>query len=294
MSNRADDACPPRRFADDVAMAPMSDALDKLLRRTLPHDAVFGEVDYEPGGAFGPRVQQDVQLVVIHRGSAAITIDGRAHRLAADHVCCLAPGATEYFRFDRVKPTHHSWVALHFDPVPRGLKAVLRKLPFDQPMTRRMGDVLELGLSVMRRRLSGDHAVLLHLGVAFWHAYVAAAEMDKPDRPVPEPVARARRYMDRHFAEPMELADVARAAGVTQNHLVRLFAKHIGHTPMRYLWRVRVQRGADLLRDTGLNVSQIAYRAGFSTPYHFSRLVKQQLGVSPSELRQSHWQPRGV
>ena len=58
---------------------------------------------------------------------------------------------------------------------------------------------------------------------------------------------------------------------------------------MRYVWEARTRRGAQLLRETGLTVSEIAYRCGFQTPFHFSRWVKQVHGMSPKEFRAQAW-----
>lgn len=270
-------------------MAMLSELIASQMQQSMPTSAYFGEVIYQAGAVLGPRVQADVQFVVVHAGEARITVDGHRHDLPADHVCCLLPGHTELFEFSRTSRTHHSWLALHFEPLSMELRDRLSGLIFAHALTRRMSELMELGLSVMRRRSAGDGPILLHLGGAFFHAFAAAHEAQDLDRPVPQPVARARRYIESHHAQPVELHDVAKAAGVTENHIVRLFSKHVGHTPMRYLWRVRVQHGADLLRDTGLSIGEIAYRVGFSTPYHFSRLVKQQLGLSPKQVRASHW-----
>ena len=72
-------------------------------------------------------------------------------------------------------------------------------------------------------------------------------------------------------------------------HLIRLFRSHLNATPMRLLWHKRVERGAELLRDTELSVSQIAYQLGFSTPFHFSRLVKEHFGCSSTMWRKQQW-----
>jgi AraC family transcriptional regulator of arabinose operon len=272
-------------------MDDLNQQLGDVLERAWPSTAMFSEVTYRPGSAFGPRVQADVQFVMIHRGGMTILVNDKPRTLMPDEVCCLHPGGRESFACTDDGPTHHSWVAMHFDPVAAPLRALLDRLPFKVSMTRRLTDVRDLGLAVSRRRAEGDAHLQRHLGAAFFHAFAAACRAGERDRPVPEPVVRARRYIERHFARAVQLHDIARAAGVTANHIVRLFSRHLDHTPIRYLWHVRVQRGADLLRDTGLSVSEIAYRVGFSTPYHFSRRVKQQLGLCPRQLRQRYWNP---
>ena len=271
-------------------MPELGEILSDLRIEPLPAHGWFGEVAYRPGGQLGPRVQADVQFVIVQSGWARITIDGQRRDLPADHVCRLLPDGHEHFQFATDRPTHHSWVALvKADAWPERLLEAVGAAPFSLPLSRRMQDVLDLGLEIHRRQTPSDGPVLRHLACAFCHAYLAAAASQTQPRPLPEPVARARRFIELNYRKSIDLADIAKAASVSENHIVRLFSQHLAHTPVRYLWRVRVHRGADLLRDTGLTISEIAYKVGFSTPYHFSRRVKSQLGVSPRELRQAHW-----
>jgi AraC-like DNA-binding protein len=268
---------------------PRSD--EKLSEIALPRlpDAVrFGEVVYQPGATLGPRVQQHVQLVVIHSGEARIYINDQSHRLGPNEICLLRHGATEWFEFDRTGRTHHSWLDLHYQPMPRRLGKLVRSLPFSGAMTRRLQGLLDAGLSICRMDHSINELTLRHLGAAMFQAYANSA-MRGRERPLPRPVEAARRFVHENLAKPVDLADIASAASVTESHLIRLFRQHLMITPARYLWQVRTHRGVELLYGTGLSISEIAYQCGFATPFHFSRLVKQHLGQSPRQLRQQHW-----
>ena len=66
----------------------------------------------------------------------------------------------------------------------------------------------------------------------------------------------------------------------------KIFREHLKLSPSQYLWELRISKGVNLLRATGHNISEIAYRCGYQTPYHFSRHIKQKFGCSPSELRE--------
>jgi len=258
----------------------------------MPADVVFGEVWYEPGGRLGPRFQDDLQFVIVHRGSAEITVDGQTRKLPADRVACLRPGHRESFQFDRRERTRHSWVAMGFDAdADEEVGAALEPVPWSLGLTRRMQMVLDTGLELWRGATPADRPILRHLAVAFFHAYVAAIEAER-EKPVPESVARARRFIHERHADPIDLERIADAAHMSGNHLVRLFKQHLGVTPVRYLWTVRAERGADLLRGTGLSISEIAYRVGFATPYHFSRVIKRRFGVAPRRLREARWSGR--
>ena len=61
---------------------------------------------------------------------------------------------------------------------------------------------------------------------------------------------RARDAMDRHYAEPLDVAAIARVAHVSPAHFSRRFKAVFGETPHRYLQRRRIERSMALLRDT--------------------------------------------
>ena len=105
-----------------------------------------------------------------------------------------------------------------------------------------------------------------------------------------EVVERTLEEIDRRLSEELSVGELARNGGISPAHLIRLFKSDLGITPSRYLWDRRTRQGARLLQETGLTVAEIAYRCGFQTPFHFSRLVKKTFGCSPRELRNRTWQ----
>ncbi|PZF81384.1 helix-turn-helix transcriptional regulator [Jiangella anatolica] len=98
-------------------------------------------------------------------------------------------------------------------------------------------------------------------------------------------VRRARDFIDRCYAEPLDLADIADAAGYSRYHLVRAFKSAYGETPGRYLQRRRVERAQELLRVADLNVTEICHLVGFTSLGSFSRLFSELVGVSPSRFQ---------
>jgi transcriptional regulator GlxA family with amidase domain len=104
---------------------------------------------------------------------------------------------------------------------------------------------------------------------------------------------RARDRMDRHFAEPLDLAAVASVAAVSRHHFVRSFARAYGETPMRYLTRRRIERAQDLLRHANLTVTEICTAVGFASLGSFSSRFRELVGESPSAYR-ARWAVRGA
>ncbi|MFI1238286.1 helix-turn-helix domain-containing protein [Nocardia salmonicida] len=96
---------------------------------------------------------------------------------------------------------------------------------------------------------------------------------------------KARDLVDRQYAEPLDLDELARAAGVSKYHFLRAFAAVYGRTPAVYLAERRIERAQDLLRSTNLTVTEVCMVVGYSSLGSFSAKFRQLVGVSPSEYQ---------
>ncbi len=97
---------------------------------------------------------------------------------------------------------------------------------------------------------------------------------------------RARDAMDRSYAEPLDVATLARVAHVSEAHFIRTFRATFGETPIRYLQRRRVERAMVLLRSTDRSVTDICLDVGFTSLGTFSRVFREIVGEPPSVHRQ--------
>ena len=80
------------------------------------------------------------------------------------------------------------------------------------------------------------------------------------------------------------LEELAALAGLSKYHFLRVFRKHTGLTPKTYLNQIRTRRSEQMIR-AGLDLSDIAYRSGFSDQSHFTRTFKSINGVTPGLYR---------
>jgi AraC-like DNA-binding protein len=259
--------------------------------RRSPH-VCFGDVTYGPGGICGPRVQSDYQLVVIVTGSALVEVDDKVIAVPEGHGLLLRPHRREKITFDPVQPTRHTWCAVHPEGVDPDLREALAPSGLSRRISTSIQRLIECGLKApVRGTTAAPGSMIDHLGLALL-AHCIDWEGSAPGEVEPDPVRRARELIDRRFPESLKLADLGQAAGTTGNHLIRLFKRHTGLTPTRYLWSVRTRQGIELLTRTGLSISEIADRTGFANPFHFSRMVRRETGKSPRAFRREAWSIR--
>jgi AraC family transcriptional regulator len=100
--------------------------------------------------------------------------------------------------------------------------------------------------------------------------------------------ARLRRVVEHvceHLAAPLPLRALAEVAGMEVFRFVRAFKQATGLPPHRYLLLARVERAKALLADPGLSISDVALRAGFATPSHFSTVFRRVTSATPRAWR---------
>lgn len=105
---------------------------------------------------------------------------------------------------------------------------------------------------------------------------------------------RARDAMDRAYAQPLDIAALARIAHVSEAHFIRTFRATFGETPHRYLQRRRVERAMYLLARSDEPVTEICHLVGFGSLGTFSRTFHSIVGESPSAYRRRRAAPADV
>jgi AraC-like DNA-binding protein len=117
--------------------------------------------------------------------------------------------------------------------------------------------------------------------MAVFRHLVADAVRDAPD----DPLEIARRFIENHAEDPIDLDAVARSAGLSAKHLGRAFAARHGDPPMRYRRRLLMRRAAVLLRTSDAPIERIATALGFNDWRYFSRCFRSVHGRSPAAYR---------
>ncbi|HUO93722.1 MAG TPA: helix-turn-helix transcriptional regulator [Rhizomicrobium sp.] len=113
------------------------------------------------------------------------------------------------------------------------------------------------------------------------HTMPAVSVNDRDRRRVADAVRRIERKSD----SALTLSGLAREAGVSAFHFLRIFRDSVGMTPHQFLLRTRLQNAALELRQTVKPISTIAFDAGFGDLSTFNRRFKRLMGVSPSDWR---------
>ena len=96
---------------------------------------------------------------------------------------------------------------------------------------------------------------------------------------------RARDLIDREYARPLEVAELARAALMSTAHFSRQFRAAYGETPYAYLMTRRIERAKALLRRGDLSVTEVCMEVGCSSLGSFSARFTELVGETPTAYR---------
>ncbi|WP_221586378.1 helix-turn-helix transcriptional regulator [Microbacterium sp. G2-8] len=92
--------------------------------------------------------------------------------------------------------------------------------------------------------------------------------------------------MDREYAQPLDVEDLARGAHMSAGHLSREFRRAYGESPYSYLMTRRIERAMALLRRGDVSVTEACFAVGGSSLGTFSTRFRELVGMSPSAFRE--------
>jgi AraC-like DNA-binding protein len=92
---------------------------------------------------------------------------------------------------------------------------------------------------------------------------------------------RAIDYVEENLDQPVTLADIASAAGLSRMHFAAQFRKSTGQRPHQYLLSRRIERAQELLTTTDMPIVEIALSVGFQAQSHFTTIFKRLVGQPP-------------
>jgi len=94
-------------------------------------------------------------------------------------------------------------------------------------------------------------------------------------------------YIDDHFHEDFSMTVLAELAGVSSQHLCRIFKETMHMRPTEYLTYRRLGEAKNLLRHTDTPIAEIGIKCGFPDAGYFSTVFKRYEGMSPAEFRKN-------
>lgn len=224
----------------------------------------------------------------VARGSGELKVKGQTYPLQTGRVLSYGPGVA----YDMISDPEDALVKYFVDFAGRRAPALLRfcklapgsitQLFPANVLTPLFDQLIESGLSVRRGnqalcakllecvvlKILGSNAPLEEEGTLAFSTYL-----------------RCRQYIEKHYLHLQALEQIADECHVNKAYLCRLFRRYDHQSPYQFLLRLKMNHAAERLKQTNFLVKQAAEEIGFADPFHFSRLFRAILGISPSAFR---------
>ena len=101
-------------------------------------------------------------------------------------------------------------------------------------------------------------------------------------------IARAKEYIFQHIPERLSVQEIADAAGMSESYFSHIFKKETGHNVVDYITRLKMEKAAELLENSGAKIADVAEQIGIDNPNYFSVIFKKVMGLSPHEYRHNN------
>lgn len=103
---------------------------------------------------------------------------------------------------------------------------------------------------------------------------------NKEENPIEEVIAFMKANLDKNLS----LEELAQHVHISPSHLSALFRQKTKYSPINLYTSLKIQKASQLLLDGRYNIKRIAFSLGYDDPYHFSRVFKNTMGVSPKKF----------
>lgn len=208
-------------------------------------------------------------------GAGRVYLNGSWATCRSGQAVLLMPGAVNAFHAVKGAPWSHCWVRIAAGadvlkgPVER--MQVITKWPAG-PLRHAVLGLREAALAAAAPALQQRWAELV------LHSLGGFRESHAPD----PRIARLWEAVDKTPAQPWDLAEMARIAALSPEHLRRLCRLATGRAPHAHLMHLRMKRAAELLVTTNWTLERIAEAVGYASAFAFSAAFKKVIGWPPS------------
>lgn len=260
--------------------------------KELPYQLIGVGCDFHQHPIDRPFGYPTYQWIQTYRGCGLLRLDDQDYRVPVGHGMLLYPDQAHEYR-----ETEDTWYVHWITFNGYHIERMLHKLGFDASGVFAVSDAALLESHIRKAyqlvhqnaALSGmDGSVLIYQLLFDLHRGVKIGGGLSPND-------RASRlqpvfdHIDNNLPHSITVDELADIVGITPQHFCVLFKEVTGHRPVDYVNSLRIKLAKDILvRERGLQVSEIGRRVGFDNNSYFSTIFRKYEGISPKRYRDLH------
>ncbi|MEU0880876.1 helix-turn-helix domain-containing protein [Lentzea sp. NPDC005914] len=213
----------------------------------------------------------DLWQVHLYSYEGTVDVGGVVHRIVPGRASLIPPGTEVRYRYRG--RSEHLYAHLRLDGTSERRVA---------PVMQDAGPNRTLIAGLMRGALAAaPERAAAHLWTVLWQL----TDAGPAGREAADPFDVATAHIEAQLATSLPVTGIAKVAGVSHNHLTRLFRARTGLTVVAFIRRRRMERARHLLTASTLSVTAVAAAVGIPDLQAFNKVCRRELGESPRGVR---------
>jgi len=250
-----------------------------------------GYEDVVPDFSCGPNVRDCFLIHYIQKGKGFYKTGDKVYQADSGSAFCIFPRDIVWYYTDGADPWSFYWFAFNGRMAGKLLEraGITRENPVlalyeNNAVSRIMDGLLD---EFAAQRPPDDLLLTGHLCFLLSELDRAgiAPQPRESEKKAFDYVEKAVGYIHVNYHRDISIAALAAYVGLERSYFSKLFNRTTGDPPQTYVLKYRVEKARELLKTTGLSVSEISECTGFSDGFYFSRAFKKCTGFSPAAYR---------
>ena len=235
---------------------------------------------------FGPAVRMHYLIHFVLKGKGFFTSNGRTYALEKNHLFLIKPGEPSFYIADEVDPWEYIWIAFTGYDATTILQncGLLSDTPFSSFLPdKELINALDNIISQLQNKTENDYSLLGNLYTIFGCLVNQYREEQNPSHNLY--IHQALNYIQNNYYRNIKVQDIADHLQIDRTYLYRLFMEQFHMSPKKYLIQYQLKTALQLLTNSDMSCTEIAYACGFSNPSAFSHLFTKEYGSKPTQIR---------
>jgi AraC-like DNA-binding protein len=258
---------------------------------------VFRFVSFKPFETFGPHQHMRIEINFVKKGNCVLRLDNESVYFGENEMMIICSNVNHVFEAGSEGTTLMQLEFLpeifdRFDSLENTTAKELTPITIFSEANRLIKIVNNVRIMRAVQRIVNELNTknkYYHYLVVMYYAellILISRHLDEAFLPIGanDNLKKAICYLRANFHTEITMEDVALNAGIGERYLRKLFAQHLNISPLDYLNQIRINKSIDLLKNTELSVKEVCFMCGYKSPQYFSRVFKQQMGISPREV----------
>lgn len=251
----------------------------------VPFPLYMGQEQCKPNHKYG-RVRSHWLVHYVASGMGQLQTGNQEYILGPGQAFLLPPSQEHWYKADSADPWTYWWIGFNGPQASNvanwfGINRIPQVI-FPSDSFETSFKILWDCLSLEKNRFPPGHLTARLLDIL---EQLFARELFSIDESSCGQWNKIMGFFEAHYCELLSLEDLYRSCSVSSSELHRLFYKHLGMAPKKYLTQRRMERAKSLLLDARRPISRVSSLVGYKEYQSFERQFKRWFGISPREWR---------